>query len=154
PRAHGEQPIAANIDHTYASRPNPNGCAASAGRRERRSATRRNTSLPVSAHECTASASIEAEPVIVAAAVLATATSAFATNATTTVTVLSPPSSGCATRGLRDSGCGGVASAMLPVYQHAARPARATAAARARRQRSGSAASSGSPEPVSPTTPG
>ncbi len=99
----------------------------SAGRRERRSATRRKISLPVSAHEWTASASIDAEPVTVAATVFAPAMSAFARNATITVTVLSPPPSGRATRGLRDSGCGGAgvgASGMLPVYQPRARPAR------------------------------
>ena len=50
----------------------------------------RNTSFPASAHECAASASIDAAPVITAATVLATAMSRLAPNATTTVSVLSP----------------------------------------------------------------
>src|SRR5690606_18509740 len=50
-----------------------------------RSATRRKTSLPVSAHECAASATSEADPVSAAAIVFATATAKFAANAITTV---------------------------------------------------------------------
>ena len=46
--------------------------------------------MPASAHECAASASIDAAPVITAATVLATAMSRLAPNATTTVSVLSP----------------------------------------------------------------
>ena len=38
--------------------------------------------MPASAHECTASATIDADPVITAATDFATATSAFATSAT------------------------------------------------------------------------
>ncbi len=45
----------------------------------------RKISLPVSAQECAASASIEAEPVSTAATDLATATSRFAAKAITTV---------------------------------------------------------------------
>jgi hypothetical protein len=52
-------------------------------------ATIRNDSLPVSAHECAASAAIDAEPVSAAAIDLATATRRFANSATTTVTTLS-----------------------------------------------------------------
>ena len=61
----------------------------SAGFAARRCAMSRNTSLPVSAHECAASASIDADPVITAAAVLAIAMSMLATNATMTVSTLS-----------------------------------------------------------------
>jgi hypothetical protein len=56
---------------------------------ERRSATRRKISLPASAQECAASATIDAEPVITAATVLATAMSRLAPKATRTVTRLS-----------------------------------------------------------------
>ena len=63
----------------------------SAGFRARRSPTSRKISLPVSAQECAASAVIEAEPVITATAVFATAINRFAVSATTTVRKLSPP---------------------------------------------------------------
>ena len=62
-----------------------------AASRPRFSAISRNTSLPVSAHECAASATIAAEPVRKAATVLAVASSALATSATTTVSIDSPP---------------------------------------------------------------
>ena len=45
----------------------------------------RNTSLPESAHECAASASMEAEPVTTAAPVLVTAIATFTISAITTV---------------------------------------------------------------------
>jgi hypothetical protein len=64
------------------------GYLASGGRRERRLAVMRKISLPLSAHECAASASIEADPVSAAATDLATATSTFIRNATSTVVVL------------------------------------------------------------------
>ena len=48
----------------------------------------RNISLPLSAHECAASATIEAEPVTAAAPDLTTATSTFIRKATSTVVVL------------------------------------------------------------------
>ena len=51
----------------------------------------RKISLPVSAHECAASASIDADAVMTAAALLATAMSRLAPNATITVSVLSDP---------------------------------------------------------------
>ncbi|MNW55852.1 hypothetical protein D3C74_335400 [compost metagenome] len=92
------------MDHTYASRPNPSGWSWSAGLRDRLFASRRNTSLPVSAQECTASATIEAEPVITAAPDLATAMSRFAPNATITVSALSACSSVLTTRGLSATG--------------------------------------------------
>ena len=57
----------------------------------RRLAIEKNTSLPVSAQECAASAIIDAEPDTAAAAVLAAAIARFAPNATSTVSVLSPP---------------------------------------------------------------
>jgi hypothetical protein len=50
--------------------------------------------LPVSAHECDASASIEADPEIIAATDFAMATSRLAPKAMMTVRVLSPPPSG------------------------------------------------------------
>jgi len=58
----------------------------------------RKHSFAVSAQECTASASIDAEPVSTAATVFAIATSVFATNATITVDA---PSSGASTVGCR-----------------------------------------------------
>jgi hypothetical protein len=79
------RPTAAKIDQTYASLPKPSGCPSSAALAERRSATSRKTSLPVSAHECAASATSDAEPVITAATVFAMAISRFAPNAITTV---------------------------------------------------------------------
>ncbi len=82
-------PPAANSDHTYASRPWPSGCAASGGRRDRRLAISRKISLPVSAHECAASATSDADPVTVAATDFATATSTLAPKATSTVVRLS-----------------------------------------------------------------
>jgi hypothetical protein len=63
---------------------------ASAGRLLRLLAISRNTWLPVSAHECADSATIEADPEMIAAMVLATATHMFAVNATITVRKLSP----------------------------------------------------------------
>ena len=53
----------------------------------------RKISLPVSAQECAASATMEADPVNAAAQVLAAATRKFAPNAISTVVVLSDP--GC-----------------------------------------------------------
>ncbi len=82
-------PRAANSDHTYASRPWPTGCAASGGRRERRWAISRKISLPVSAHECAASATNDADPVTTAATDFATAISTLAPKATRTVVRLS-----------------------------------------------------------------
>src|ERR1700748_3705687 len=82
-------PSAANSDHTYASRPWPNGCAASAGRRDHRLAMSRKISLPESAHECAASATSDADPVTAAAADFATAISTLAPKATSTVLRLS-----------------------------------------------------------------
>ena len=84
-------PKAANIDQTYASLPYPKGCRVSRCRSDRRSAISRKTSLPVSAQECAASATMDADAVSEAATVLATAISRFATNATITVITLSPP---------------------------------------------------------------
>src|SRR6478752_5412527 len=60
----------------------------------------RNTSLPVSAQECAASASIEADPVTTAATVLATAINRFAPSATTTIRKLSSPAVAVFSEGL------------------------------------------------------
>lgn len=79
------RPKAAMRAQTNAARPYPSGWPSSAGFAERRSAMRRNTSLPVSAHECAASATIEAEPVSAAATDLATAMRALAARAMMTV---------------------------------------------------------------------
>jgi len=49
----------------------------------------RKISLPVSAQECAASATMDADPVSIAATDLATAIRRFAPNATSTVSVLS-----------------------------------------------------------------
>ena len=57
----------------------------------RRWAMIRKISLPASAHECAASASIDADAVMTAAALLATAMSRLAANATMTVRALSEP---------------------------------------------------------------
>ena len=54
----------------------------------------RKISLPVSAQECAASATIEAEPVSAAAQLLATATRKLAPKAIRTVSVLSEPDEG------------------------------------------------------------
>src|SRR5664279_4390960 len=82
-------PSAANNDQTYASRPNPRGCSGSGGRRDLLFAMIRKISLPVSAQECAASATRDAEPVIIAAKDLATAIRKLAPKATSTVNVLS-----------------------------------------------------------------
>src|SRR5262249_11850869 len=82
-------PSAANNDHTYASRPYPRGCALSGRRAGRRVATTRNSSFPVSAHECAASAASDGEFVIAAAADFAMATKALAPKAMRTVRMLS-----------------------------------------------------------------
>ena len=87
-------PSAANSDQTYASRPKPSGCRSSAGRLDRLLAIIRKISLPVSAQECAASATIEAEPVSAAAQLLATATRKLAPKAISTVSVLSEPDEG------------------------------------------------------------
>src|SRR5690606_16520265 len=79
-------PKAAMSAHTNARRPNPSGCRSSFGRAPRRSAIRRKISLPASAHEWAASATIDADDVKTAATVLATATRTFARKAMTTVT--------------------------------------------------------------------
>src|SRR5699024_951280 len=79
------KPMAAIIDHTYASRPYPAGCSASAARAARRSAVIRKTSLPASAQEWAASATIEAAPVSTAATDFATAMSTLAAKASITV---------------------------------------------------------------------
>ena len=84
-------PKAANIDQTYASLPYPKGCRVSRCRSDRRSAISRKISLPVSAQEWAASATMDADAVSEAATVLAMAISRFATNATITVITLSPP---------------------------------------------------------------
>jgi hypothetical protein len=83
-----KSPKAANIDQTYASRPNPMGCVLSRPRSDRRSAINSKTSLPASAQEWAASASIDAEAVIAAATDLAMAISRLARNATSTVSRL------------------------------------------------------------------
>jgi hypothetical protein len=93
-RAGGEESNAANIDQTYASRPNPIGCRLSGSRSDRRSATTRKISLPASAQECAASASIDADEVIAAAIDLAIAISRLARNAISTVSRLSLTFSG------------------------------------------------------------
>jgi hypothetical protein len=67
---------------------------ASGGRVERRFATSRKISLPVSAQECAASASIDADPVTRAAADFATATSRLAASAIRTVPRLEAPAPG------------------------------------------------------------
>jgi hypothetical protein len=56
-------------------------------------AIRSRISLPESAHEWAASATIDAEPVTTAATVLASAIRMFAPNARTTVSALSPSAS-------------------------------------------------------------
>ena len=63
--------------------------AASGGRRDRRLATNRKTSLPESAHEWADSATSDADPVTAAATDFATAISTFAPKATSTVVRLS-----------------------------------------------------------------
>src|SRR4029079_11474755 len=85
------RPTAASRDHTYASRPWPSGCARSGGRYDRRLATSRVTESPVSAQECAASASIDADPVRTAATDFATPTRTLAPRATSTVLALSVP---------------------------------------------------------------
>src|SRR6476619_4543141 len=82
------RPTAASRDQTYASRPWPSGCARSGSRCDRRLATSRNTSLPVSAQECAASANIDADPVTTAAIDFATPTRKLAPKATHTVLAL------------------------------------------------------------------
>ncbi len=82
------RPSAASSDQTYASRPCPSGCARSRGRRERRWATSSKTWLPVSAQECAASASSEADPVTTAATDFAIATRRLAAKAIRTVVTL------------------------------------------------------------------
>src|SRR5256886_5241796 len=62
----------------------------SAGRPLRGRATSRNSSLPVSATECAASAASALDPLTIAAPALATAMSRFTASATTTVRRLSP----------------------------------------------------------------
>ena len=105
-------PSAATSDQTYASFPLPMGCLASGGRRERRFAVMRNISLPLSAHECAASATIEAEPVTAAATDLATATSTFIRKATNTVVVVAellvPPAPGNKSNDLRSAALTGI----------------------------------------------
>ena len=61
------------------------------GRRDRKVATARRTSLPASAQECAASARIDADLVTAAATDFATATSTLAPSATNTVVTLSDP---------------------------------------------------------------
>jgi hypothetical protein len=83
PAPTANSPNAAKSDHVrFASV--PVGCRASRGRADRRVATRK-TSLPVSAHECAASASMLAAPVSTAATVFAIATRRFAPRAMSTV---------------------------------------------------------------------
>jgi hypothetical protein len=100
-------PSAANSAHTYASRPWPDGWARSGGRLDRRSAISRKISLPVSAHECAASATSDADPVSTAAPDFATAITRLAVKATRTVTRLSdvtdPRSCGISASGSRGS---------------------------------------------------
>src|SRR6185312_11419234 len=88
-----KSPSAANSDHTYASRPCPSGCAWSGGRVDRRLATTRKISLPVSAQEWAVSAASDADPVITAAIDFATATRRLAPSAINTVSVLSESAS-------------------------------------------------------------
>ena len=61
--------------------------------------------MPVSAHECAASASIDADPVIAAATDLATAIRRFAPNATTTVSTLSSCDASAASGTTATTGC-------------------------------------------------
>src|SRR6185369_16006718 len=61
----------------YSSRPYPNGCAMSGGRAARRCPCSSSTSFPQSTSECTASLSMEALPLTVAATPFVTATSTF-----------------------------------------------------------------------------
>jgi hypothetical protein len=74
---------------------------------DRRSAISRKISLPVSAHECAASATSDADPVSTAAADFATAISRLAVKATRTVVRLSdetdPRSCGIRESASRDS---------------------------------------------------
>src|SRR5215207_1239918 len=81
-------PKAANIDHTYASRPKPIGWPLSRTRLDRRSAISKKISLPVSAQEWAASASIEADDVMAAAIDLAIAMTKLARSAISTVNKL------------------------------------------------------------------
>jgi hypothetical protein len=67
----------------------------SGGRRERRFATSRKISLPVSAQEWAASARIEADPVTAAAADFASATRRLAAKATRTVVRLADAPCAC-----------------------------------------------------------
>src|SRR5215203_5806893 len=90
-----KSPNAANIDQTYASRPKPIGCRLSGSRSDRRSATSKKISLPASAQECAASASIDADAVIAAAIDLAIAISRLARNAISTVSKLWLTFAGC-----------------------------------------------------------
>src|SRR5690348_16884391 len=82
-------PTAASSDQTYRSLPCPNGCALSAGRRDRRSAVSRSTSVTESPTECAASDSSAADPVTRPAIALSTAMPTFAASARSTVTELS-----------------------------------------------------------------
>ena len=63
------------------SLPWPNGCSSSAGRSARFKPSSSRPWLPVSANECSASASIALLPEITAATALATAIAAFAASA-------------------------------------------------------------------------
>src|SRR6476620_12333680 len=85
------RPKAATSDHTYVARPYPRGWSSSRGFCPFFSAMSRNTSLPVSAQECAASAIIDAEPVRQPDPVLAAANSPLAIRAMMTVNVDSPP---------------------------------------------------------------
>lgn len=80
-----KRPKPANIAHTYAVRPKPSGCSGVGGRTERRSASSRKISLPVSLQECAASATMDAEPERPATMVLAIAMRMSATKAKITV---------------------------------------------------------------------
>src|SRR3954447_7215587 len=95
---HTEKPAPSTKVHSeamkaqkYVSRPKPNGCQSSAGRSPRLSAMNSSTSVIVSARECAASDSIADEWLISPPTSLAIAMPRFATPATTTVPVLSPP---------------------------------------------------------------
>src|SRR4051812_46159869 len=82
-------PTAASSDQTYRSLPCPNGCALSAGRRDRRSAVRSSSSVTESPTEWAASDSSAADPVNSPAIVLSTAMPALAASASRTVAELS-----------------------------------------------------------------
>src|SRR5438270_6197708 len=106
-------PTAASSDQTYRSLPCPNGCCLSAGRRERRNAVSRSTSVTESPTECAAADSSAADPVNRPANALSTAMPTLAASASRTVAALSP-APGCSAGGAGDeagAACSGMADA-------------------------------------------